>query len=100
MTQKKLVNRIRIDKKGECYCPNCYGITVIDRHPINTGHNVFKCIKCNTFYTPILENGKSVTAHEFYPYQKENPQKILTSAVYSKWTFEYSEKNSLRSHDN
>lgn len=96
ISSKKMINRISVDRNGECYCPNCYGVTVIDRHPVNIGHAVFTCKKCDNFYTAILENGKSVTAHEFYAYQKENPQKVLTSDVYNKWTFEYNEKNKLR----
>ena len=85
-SSKKLTNRIMVDKKGECYCPECYKFATIIQHPKHPGHLVFSCKNCEDFYSPILDDGKSVTAHEFYAFQKANPQTTLTREAYQEWT--------------
>lgn len=77
----KIINRIAVDKYGECYCPSCKGYLNIAQDPDHVGSKVFFCSKCNEIRLPYLENSKYIGAPEFHAFQKENPQTIYTSKI-------------------
>lgn len=79
--RKKIVNRIAVDKKGECYCPSCNEyLNIIQDHKY-VGERVFFCSKCNSVRHPYLESGKYAGAPDFCAFQKKKPQTVYTSAI-------------------
>lgn len=79
--RKKIVNRIAVDKNGECYCPSCNTYLNIIQDPKYVGERVFFCNKCSSVRHPYLESGKYIGAPEFCIFQKEKPQTVYTSEI-------------------
>lgn len=77
--RKKIINRIAVDKKGECYCPVCLQYLSIVQDPQYKGQYPFYCKKCDIYHYPYLETSKHISAPQFHVFQKEHPQTIYTS---------------------
>ncbi len=81
LARKKIVNRIAVDRNGECYCPLCFKYLNIKQDPKYPGQSGFFCEHCNCMHYPYLENGKFIGAPQFYNFQKENPQSVVNSEI-------------------
>lgn len=75
-SRKKLIGRILVDKKGECYCLYCRRYLEITKDTVITNYPIFYCKKCDVHHRPFTENGLS-SAIEFYKQMKNKPPKFL-----------------------
>lgn len=80
-SRKKIINRILVDKEGECFCPNCSRYLSIIQNTKHPGERVFFCKTCDSIHHPYLENSKYISAAEFHAFQKENPQTVYTHHI-------------------
>lgn len=84
-SEKKIVNRIAVDKQGECYCPKCDTHLSIKTDVKYVGQKLFFCQKCKSEDYPWLKSATTVSAHSFYAFQQQYPQTVLTSELYRDW---------------
>jgi hypothetical protein len=68
--RKVLMNRIRVDRRGDCYCPNCSRHLDIKVDPSHKAQQHFFCKKCKEGRYPYLETGKYGDAAQFYAFQQ------------------------------
>lgn len=84
LLQRKIVNGISVDKKGECYCPRCGKWLIINdpKEMMEKMYGVksdslshFSCSsKGCSLINPIEENGEKIDAKKFREHQKKWPQ--------------------------
>lgn len=71
MSRKKNINRIKVDREGECFCPVCEQQLLIQEDQKYVAQNIFYCEKCKTTHRAWLPNGKFINATDFYSYQQQ-----------------------------
>lgn len=78
---KIVVNGIAVDKKGNCFCSECFKKLDLIKSETSLS-KVFYCKPCDKKHYPWMDNGDCLQPPTFISFQIKNPQTVVTYAMY------------------